>query len=243
MGDEGVRAIYQFITKTSNSSVEVLEFMNGKITELGCEFISRCFMPDLPSNILVLNLDYNPFGNSGLYNLVKLNPPLKLEELSLSYCDIDAEGINMLEEYLMNEGCQLVTFNLQGNPLKNEGLINLCKILMGNESLKLINLNNTSIGESKESYEALYNLLVTKKNIIAYYLKYNMFTSDELSPIASELIKKAKKKKEVDPEPEKVPEVMEDLPKMDHIKLFEIDEKLEEELFKNFYKANQMMKS
>ena len=70
LGDEGVRDIVNFIIQTNNSSVKLIEFLNGNIGPLGCEFISRIFEPNLPCTMKILTLDYNNFGNEGLSNLL-----------------------------------------------------------------------------------------------------------------------------------------------------------------------------
>lgn len=101
--DEGVRAVCEFLSKKM-SDVQCLEFLDCKITPLGCEFIGKCLNKPLAHcpTISVLKLDHNQFGSEGM---LALKDGLKANEfmrtLSLTYCGIDAKGGRALFELLI----------------------------------------------------------------------------------------------------------------------------------------------
>jgi Ran GTPase-activating protein (RanGAP) involved in mRNA processing and transport len=133
------------------------------------------FEPTLPSNIQILTLDYNNFGNEGLCNLMNYvkNSP-KLNYLSMAYCGIDEKGIKFLENYLISTECPLETLVLQGNQLKNAGLNDLITLLLNNTSLLEINLNNVLFGNDPEGVIAQFaNLMAVNQKIEAYHIKFN----------------------------------------------------------------------
>lgn len=98
--DEGVRAVCSFVEFAK--SVIALEILDNKITPLGCEFISRAIHPKANTSITILKLDHNPIGSEGLRRLSEgLSINKSIQQLSLTYCDIDAEGARSLFEILI----------------------------------------------------------------------------------------------------------------------------------------------
>ena len=177
IGDEGVRAFCQFILDTDNTSIQLVELMNCNIGVLGCEFISRIFDKDRVNKISILTLDYNTFGNEGLFHLMdKLKDSKTLTYLSLSYCNIDENGIKYFADYLSGTGICLEKLVLQGNPLKNIGMQQLINIIFDNTSLEEINLNNVGIGNSTETMQSLVSLMKNNLTLLAYSFKFNYIT-------------------------------------------------------------------
>jgi Ran GTPase-activating protein (RanGAP) involved in mRNA processing and transport len=179
IGDEGCRAFQQFITDKRNSSVTILELLNCGIGPLGCEFISRMFEPSLPAKIGVLTLDYNNFGNAGLYNLMNYFKNNKtLTYLSLAYCGIDENGVKYLDEFIKTTD-RLETLILQGNPLKNAGVNELINSSLNlNETIEELNLNNVLFGNDPDAVNSLATLITTNPTLIIYHLKFNFLSYD-----------------------------------------------------------------
>ena len=118
-----MRAVCEFMEKSL--TVMCLEFLDCKVTALGCEFIGKMFtkpMSQCPP-VQVLKLDHNPFGSQGV---VALSQGLKTNEniktLSLCYCDIDSKGGRPLFELLIFQKSKLEELILTGNALRNEGV-------------------------------------------------------------------------------------------------------------------------
>jgi Ran GTPase-activating protein (RanGAP) involved in mRNA processing and transport len=95
-----VRAVCQCLQQIK--TVFKLDLLDNKITYLGCEFISKLIHPKSNTNLEILKLDHNDFGSKGIIALsegLAINKTLK--NLSLSYCNIDAEGSRALFEILI----------------------------------------------------------------------------------------------------------------------------------------------
>ena len=215
LGDEGVRNLVKFIIETNNSSLKLIEFLNCDIGPLGCEFISRIFEPSLPCNMEILTLDYNNFGNEGLSNLVTYLPlNSTLTHLSLAYCGIDEFGIKYLGD-LITKSTTLEKLILMGNPIKDEGVENLCSFLKDNSNIEEVNINNVEFGQSEDTVNKLIYLLENNKNIVMYQCKYNFITEKNFENIVNTLKD----------------------PKNEHIYQFNVDEKYPKELFEIYYKA------
>jgi Ran GTPase-activating protein (RanGAP) involved in mRNA processing and transport len=179
IGDEGVRAMMQFMLETECESVKLLEFLNCGITSLGCEFIGRMLDPNTKLCLEILNLDYNQFGNEGLGELlIGLKSNKNLTYLSLAYCKIEADGMTYFKEYLSDPECTLTTLVLQGNEIGNKGVSELSQMLVNNNSIESLNLNNVQLGNNEETINNLVSLMMTNVNIYEYKLKYNLITSD-----------------------------------------------------------------
>ena len=107
-------------------SVICLEFLDCKVTALGCEMMGKMFkkpMSQCPP-IQVLKLDHNAFGSDGVIALSQgLVENQFMTTLSLCYCDIDYKGGRPLFEILIYQKSKLEELILTGNNLRNEGCI------------------------------------------------------------------------------------------------------------------------
>lgn len=100
------------------SEVACLEFLDCKVTPLGCEFIGKCLNKPLAHcpPVQVLKLDHNQFGTSGMLALkdgLKANEWVKT--LSLTYCGLDAGSGRTLFEILIFQKSKLEDMILTGN--------------------------------------------------------------------------------------------------------------------------------
>jgi Ran GTPase-activating protein (RanGAP) involved in mRNA processing and transport len=135
--------------------------------------------PVLSTNIKILILDYNEFGNEGIYQLMnKCKYNKTLTYLSLNYCGIEETGIKYFQDYLTSPTATLESLHLQGNPLKNSGVSELIQILFNNIALEEINLNNVMFGNDIEIVQNLVGLIQSNTNLIIYHLKFN-FLNDK----------------------------------------------------------------
>lgn len=215
LGDEGVRDIEKFIIETNNSSLHLIELLNCNISPLGCEFISRIFEPSLPCNLEYLTLDYNNFGNEGLSNILTYLPVnATLIYLSLCYCGIDEKGVLCFEN-LLTKTKTLEKLILMGNPIKDEGVTNLCDYLKDNTSVEEININNTGFGENENTINKLIYLMENNNNLVMYQCKFNFITEENFKNIVTALKD----------------------PKCKHVYQFNVDEKYPKELFDSYFKA------
>lgn len=79
-----------------------MELLDNKITSLGCEFIGKLLHPKVNSSITILKLDHNDIGSAGVRHLAEgLAVNKSLQSLSLTYCNIDANGARPLFDILI----------------------------------------------------------------------------------------------------------------------------------------------
>jgi Ran GTPase-activating protein (RanGAP) involved in mRNA processing and transport len=86
-------------------------------------------------------MDHNPFGSEGMIRLAEgMSMNKTLEQVSLTYCGIDANGARSIFEVLINTQSSIQEFNLSGNNLRNEGIIWVLKGLKLVKNMKKIYL-------------------------------------------------------------------------------------------------------
>ena len=134
------------------SEVACLEFLDCKVTPLGCEFIGKCLNKPFAHcpPISVLKLDHNQFGSDGMMALkdgLKANEWLRT--LSLTYCGIDAKGGRALFECLIFQKSKLEELILTGNQLRNDGVITVLNGVSIAKALKKIYLADNQFNEDE----------------------------------------------------------------------------------------------
>lgn len=134
--------------------------------------------------------------------------------MSLAYCGIDETGIKLFDKYL-SENTVLTNLILMGNPLKDEGVMDICTYLIDNQNLEELNINNVAFGENKEAIMKLTYLMEKNKNLVIYHCKFNLIPEENFSMIVATL--KGENGK--------------------HVYQFNIDEKYPKELFDLYFKA------
>ena len=133
--DEGVRATCNYIA--INPNVIMLDLMANNLSPLGCEFVGKLMHPDMKRNIVNLKLDHNAFGSAGMDMLAAgLRMNKVVQNLSLTYCEIDEKGARSIFEILLFQGSSLEEINLSGNHLRNNGVI---EVLKGATAAKKLN--------------------------------------------------------------------------------------------------------
>eukprot|EP00742_Colponemidia_sp_Colp-10_P002864 GILJ01003058.1.p1 GENE.GILJ01003058.1~~GILJ01003058.1.p1 ORF type:complete len:328 (+),score=52.41 GILJ01003058.1:56-1039(+) len=168
--DEGMRAVAQLLA--SNNSIRVLEFMDNRITPLGCELLSSS-LPKCQS-LAFLRLDHNEFGAEGVRQLaVGLSMNSTLRVLSLAYCNIGPEGGQPLTEILIYYQSKLKELNLQGNHLSSAGVVSVLMACRRTKSLSKLSLADNQFGEEPEVLEQLTFLFANKSNLNCYDLRFN----------------------------------------------------------------------
>lgn len=196
INNQGIRAIYTYINEKKNYKINLLEFINCNISELGCEFLSRLFNPLSAFNIKILILDYNNFGDKGLMQLsttIKINNSINY--FSLSYCGISENGINYLKNIFDNDKNEIEYVSLQGNNIGNKGISEFLSLLSekNNNYLEEINFNNTNIGNNQNFINSLLNALNSNKTLCTFSLKFNLISNYEFKCIL-DILQEQKKK-------------------------------------------------
>lgn len=139
--DEGVRNVCNYIA--INENVALLDLMSNLISPLGCEFLSKLMAPEAKRGIIHLKLDHNSIGSEGIQKLaVGLCRNKVLQNLSLTYCDIDETGARALFDILIFQLSNLEEINLSGNRLRNDGVVQVLKGASVAKKLNKINLQD-----------------------------------------------------------------------------------------------------
>jgi Ran GTPase-activating protein (RanGAP) involved in mRNA processing and transport len=156
-----------------------MEFLNCGITPIGCLYISKIMDTTKVFNLKYLTLNYNHIGNEGLSNLMFYMKDSKfLQYLSLGNCMIDENGVKLFGEFLNSTEIKLEVLNLEGNPLKNSGVMEMFTMLYYNTTILEINLNNTMCGNDPDLAILMAKVMQNNSNLGAYYLNFNNFTEE-----------------------------------------------------------------
>jgi hypothetical protein len=96
-----------------------------------------------------------------------------LTSVSLTYCNIDADGARALFEVLIFTKSTLEELNLTGNHLRNEGITVVLRGLSIAKSLKKIYLTDNQFNDDPEMLENFKKCMCKNKTLGRYDLMYN----------------------------------------------------------------------
>lgn len=173
--DEGVRAVCEFLAKRT-SEVNCLEFLDCKVTPLGCEFIGKCLNKPFAHcpPVAMLKLDHNQFGSDGMNALcqgLKANEWMKT--LSLTYCGLDHRAGRSLFEILIFQKSKLEELILTGNQLRNEGVMTVLNGVSISKALKKIYLADNQFNEAEEVLDCIKTCMQRNKELARYDFRNN----------------------------------------------------------------------
>ncbi len=100
-----------------------------------------------------------------------MNP--SLVSLSLSYCNITAEGAEALFEMIIYQRSQLKELNLQGNHLRNEGIKEVFWGLRVAKVMEKVNLSDNQFGRDDELISLATTCMQKNKVLGTYDLRFN----------------------------------------------------------------------
>lgn len=185
--DEGVRAIVDWLA--TNSTVRMLELLENKITPLGCDFISRVLAPECNSALTILKLDHNDIGSEGIMNLSKgLVMNKTLEELSLTYCNIEADGARAIFDFLIYTKSGLKKLNLTGNHLRNEGIRKVLRGVSCAKQLEEFHIADNQFDDKDEILQA-FSFCMTRNKVLSHYdLRFNAIQDDGIKHLTEVLL-------------------------------------------------------
>jgi Ran GTPase-activating protein (RanGAP) involved in mRNA processing and transport len=125
-----------------------------------------------------------------LANGLSLNKTLT--SLSLTYCNIDANGARALFEVLIFSKSTLEELNLTGNHLRNEGVTIVLRGLSIAKSLKKIFLTDNQFNDDPDMIEAFKSCMKKNKTLGRYDLMYNNIQEDAVNIFIEMLENEAK---------------------------------------------------
>jgi Ran GTPase-activating protein (RanGAP) involved in mRNA processing and transport len=125
-----------------------------------------------------------------LANGLSLNKTLT--SLSLTYCNIDANGARALFEVLIFSKSTQEELNLTGNHLRNEGVTIVLRGLSIAKSLKKIFLTDNQFNDDPDMIEAFKSCMKKNKTLGRYDLMYNNIQEDAVNIFIEMLENEAK---------------------------------------------------
>ena len=162
-----------------NLNVSSYEGINrNRLTANGIKYIIKY----LKKNYFVekLNLARNSLKNEGFELVAKgINNNINLNELNIGNNDIDEEGIK--QSLTLINKCKIISLNLSGNKIKDEGLILLANNLRHFPELKIINVSNCGIGY--KGFKELLNVLQSVRRIESLDISENRLFSTKFEEL------------------------------------------------------------
>lgn len=135
--------------------------------------------PKSNAAVQILKLDHNEIGSDGLKTLAQgLAINKNLTSLSLTYCNITAEGARPIFEMLIYTQSALEELVLSGNHLKNEGIIVIFRGVQVNKKLEHLHVADNQFDDDDEVMEAMRLAMSRCKTLPHYDIRYNNITDD-----------------------------------------------------------------
>ena len=111
-----------------------------------------------------------------------------LEELSLTYCNIDAEGARSIFDFLIYTKSGLKKLNLTGNHLRNEGVRKILRGVSCAKVLEEFSIADNQFGEEDEVLQA-FKFCMTRNKVLTHYdIKFNAIMDDGVKYLTEVLI-------------------------------------------------------
>lgn len=196
IGNQGVRAFYNFISEYKVNSIQLIELINCGFGVLGCEFLSRLLNPLSSYQIKILTLDHNNIGDEGfsyLANALRFNTVLT--QLSLNYCGISNNSLEDLKIIFENDS-KIERFSIQGNRIENKTISRFLSFLSDRSDTMLeeLNLCNTYCGSNDEFINAWLNCINNNTTIHTYNMRFNTISTLEFKAMLKVLADQKSKK-------------------------------------------------
>ena len=166
-----------------------LEILNLSYNEIGDDGLDTNFFV-INKSLHTLSLHHNLLGPNGadyLFNYLISNKFMQLKSLEIGYNGITKEGTEYMSKYIKNNE-NLITFNIEGNYLCNEGIKIICESISQNKNrnyISFLDLHNNNI--TNKGCEYISKLLSESPYINNISLKNNILESDGINKIFSAL--------------------------------------------------------
>ena len=165
----------------------VLKVLNLSYNEIGEEGLGTNFFSSnksLDTLILHHNL-LGPIGIDYLFNYLISNKHMNLKSLEIGYNGITKEGTEYISKYI-KDNQSLMTINIEGNYLCNEGIKIICDSINqknGKNTISFLDLQNNNI--SNKGCQHLSDMLLESPFINGISLRNNLLYNDGVNKIIS----------------------------------------------------------
>jgi Ran GTPase-activating protein (RanGAP) involved in mRNA processing and transport len=186
IADEGCIALAQLL---KFGSIHYLELMENRLTSSCMDALSDAVAV---CPLVSLSIDFNDLGDDGVTRLCcGLQLSKKLENLSLTYCNVGARGAAELATRVLPNVTSLKNLDLQGNFIRNAGLAALGSALADNTSLETLNVSDNSVEDHVETVAAFRDGVVQNTTLQSINLGGNLIGEDCAKMLAEMLASKS----------------------------------------------------
>ena len=167
----------------------VLKVLNLSYNEIGEEGLGTNFFSSnksLDTLILHHNL-LGPIGIDYLFNYLISNKHMNLKSLEIGYNGITKEGTEYISNYIKDNE-SLITMNIEGNYLCNEGIKIICESISqknAKNTISFLDLQNNNI--TNKGCQHISNMLKESPFINGISLKNNLLYNDGVNKIISSI--------------------------------------------------------
>ena len=165
----------------------VLKFLNLSYNEIGEEGLGTNFFSSNKSlNTLIIHHNLlGPIGSDYLFNYLISNKHMNLKSLEIGYNGITKDGTEYIAKYI-KDNQNLITINIEGNYLCNEGIKIICDSINqknGKNTISFLDLQNNNI--SNKGCQHLSDMLLESPFINGISLRNNLLYNDGVNKIIS----------------------------------------------------------
>jgi hypothetical protein len=186
IADEGCIALAQLL---KFGSIHYLELMENRLTSSSMDSLSDAVAV---CPLVSLFIDFNDLGDDGVARLCSgLLLSKKLENLSLTYCNVGARGASELATRVLPNVTSLKNLDLQGNFIRNAGLAALGAALADNTSLETLNVSDNSVEDHVETVAAFRDGVLQNTTLQSINLGGNLIGEDCAKMLAEMLASKS----------------------------------------------------
>ena len=165
----------------------VLEILNLSYNEIGEEGLETNFF-NTNNSLHTLSLQHNLLGPNGtnyLFNYLIGNKYMKMKSLDIGYNGITKEGAEYISKYIKNNE-NLITFNMEGNYLCNEGIKIICESISqkkGKNYISYLDFQNNNI--TKKGCQYISTMLLESPFINGISFRNNSLENEGVNKIIS----------------------------------------------------------
>ena len=165
----------------------VIEILNLSFNEIGEEGLENNFL-NANTSLHTLSFQHNllgPIGTKYLFDYLIDNKYMNIKSLDIGYNGITKEGVEYISKYIKNNE-NIITFNIEGNYLCNEGIKIICESVSqkkGKNYISYLDFQNNNI--TKKGCSCISNMLLESPFINGILLKNNSLENDGVNKIIS----------------------------------------------------------
>ena len=165
----------------------VLKFLNLSYNEIGEEGLGTNFFSSNKSlNTLIIHHNLlGPIGSDYLFNYLISNKHMNLKSLEIGYNGITKDGTEYIAKYI-KDNQNLITINIEGNYLCNEGIKIICDSINqknGKNTISFLDLQNNNI--ANKGCQHISEMLLESPFINGISLRNNLLYNDGVNKIIS----------------------------------------------------------